>query len=164
MNIHEQLDKFFSLSPRIKVAVILCIILIPVLTLALAFWLGTRWGGEWSDSKYLLEREQHLQKAAAFETEANRRLENERQLSAENAFLRKTNEMTAEILRANDTKLSGDSVKFTELIEARNNQIREIDADTNFDSQLCGLCADAERSGFKLSEKFCARCKTKENK
>jgi hypothetical protein len=94
---------------------------------------------------------------AAHEEESKRHDDNERRLAAENAFLRKQNEGVAEILRANDKSLQGDTTKFTELLEQRNEQIKAINLDDDFDSQLCSLCADAARTGLKTFS-FCGRC------
>jgi hypothetical protein len=127
-----------------KGAIGICALFVIVACL-LSFWVGTRKAKEWADSAYLQEREERGKKLVILE--------------AQNEELKQQNEVQAEILRANDAKLKGDAVKFTQLLEERNERIKNIDA-TNPDDQLCGLCADAARSGFPLSLSTCGRCST----
>ncbi len=159
-NIHEQIDRFASLSPRRKVVIAATVLLIIAVLFAAVFWLGTQQGQEWSDSKYLRERDERMKVIAGHEEQAKRHVENEKQLAAENALLRKQTEAADEILTGNDDKLKGDTKKFTELLEKRNEKLKTIDADNDFDSQLCGLCADSQSAGFRLSDDLCGRCQT----
>lgn len=151
-NIHEQIERFASQSPRFKTVAAVAVLAVIAGVLAFTFWLGVRSGDGWAESRYLQERDERMKKI-------ERLLESERQLGAENAFLRKENEAQAEILRANDARLALDAKKLDELRELRDEQIRTIDLDNNFDSQLCGLCSDYERAGFRLSDAVCGRCK-----
>lgn len=160
MNAHEMIDRFGSKSPRFKVAVALIIAAIVFGSLGLAFWLGSIKGSEWADSKYLQERAEREKAIAVLEANANRNLATEKQLAAENALLKKANEATAEILSQRDKQAAAaEAKKFTDLAKEREKRYETIDADTDFDSQLCGLCSDARRAGHQLSESLCGRCK-----
>lgn len=152
MNLHEQIDRFSARSPRQKVLAGGVVLAAIVAVLLGVFYLGVSKGDGWADSRYLKDREQRMQQIARFEA-------NEKQFAAENALLKKQNEATAEILKANDAKLAGDAKKFTDLLNERNKRYEEIDVDADFNSQLCGLCSDAVRSGFRLSDATCGRCK-----
>ncbi len=161
MNPQTILDKFLSLTPRAKLIIAAIVLLILTGVPLAAYFAGKSAAQAEADSKYLRERDKNLQKIAEYETRAAQFVLNERQLAAENALLKKTNEAQAEILLANDKKLAGDADKFTELVLERNQRIADIDADSEFDSQVCGLCDDAKKSGFSLSKEFCARCEVK---
>jgi cell division protein FtsB len=151
-NIHEQIDRFSSLTPRMKVIVAGIAVLLVVGVLAFVFWLGARSGDGWAESRYIRERDERLKKIAVLE-------ESERQLGAENALLKKQNEAVAEAYEQADTARTREAAQaFTELLAERNKRLHEIDLDADFDSQICGLCSDAAKAGFQLSDEFCKRC------
>jgi hypothetical protein len=152
MNAHEVIDRFLARSPRYKITVTASVLAAIAGVLLLVFFAGARHGTEQADSKYLRERDDRMAQIAAYERNAA-------QLGAENALLKKQNEVTAGILKANDAKIAGDATKFAELLTERNKRYEDIDLDSNFDSQLCGLCSDLASSGFGLSDATCGRCK-----
>lgn len=150
-NIHETIDRFGSLTPRVKLIVGAGIALIVIALFAGVFYWGVRSGDGWAESRYTRERDENLKKIQKFEG-------NEKQLAAENAMLKKQNEATAEILKANDAKLTGDATKFVDLLTERTKRNEAIDLDNDFDTQLCALCDEGKRSGFAPFS-FCGRCK-----
>jgi hypothetical protein len=165
MSLTQFANKFDEGTTKQKFVSVGILFLVVALVLAGVFYWGSVSGRGWADSKYLREREENLKKvdeaikrADEADARANERIENEKQLSAENQLLKKQNEAVAEILKANDAKLVGDARKFDDLVKQRQDKFDEIDADKDFDAQVCGLCADAEKSGFKLSAAFCAPC------
>lgn len=124
-----------------------------VALLALAFWLGTRQGRDWADSKYLQDRDAREQVIAEHERKAAEHVAAEQQLAAQNDALKKQNEASAELLKqvdaANDVRKAE---TFTRLQEERKRKSDEIQNADPADS-LSGLCDDAKRAGFTLS--FC---------
>ena len=160
MNVHEQIDRIGAWSPRQKV--IAGAVIIGVLTI-LAFGLmyaGYRVGTDWADSEYLRKSAEREKRIAVLEANAERHIKNEAQLAAENSLLRKQNQAVAEILDQRDRAQAAEEArKFTELANERNKRYQDIDTDADYDSQLCGLCAEASRSGHKLGESLCGRCK-----
>lgn len=166
MNAHEQLDRILQASTGKKIAGVLAVALLLLAVLGGVYWLGKTRARDQADSDYLRQRDEALAQVAIHENaakqaqaSAEQHLQNEKQLAAENALLKKQNEAQAEILTAADTKLAGNTTKFTELQKERQKQYETIDADNNFDSQLCAMCRDAESSGFRLSANLCGRCK-----
>ncbi len=152
-NIHEQIERFASQSPRTKVIAAACVLLAVAGAFAFVFYLGVRSAEGWAESKYLRERENRMVEVAFHQ-------ENERQLAAENALLRKQNEAVAEILTAGDKQRAADAARrFAELQAMKNERMHEIDVDASFDSQICQLCLEAAAAGFPLSAQFCSRCK-----
>ncbi len=161
MNAQIMLEKFSAFTPRQKTALFITatlIVLLVVIGIPLAtYYIGKSAARATAENDYLRDRDKNLKKIETLEQQAARHAENEKQLAAENALLKKQNEATAEILRANDAVLRGDTTKFTELLEKRNEKLKEINADDDFDSQLCGLCADGIQSGLRPFS-FCERC------
>lgn len=146
---HAQLERFRSLSPRWKVGVIVGTLLIIAAFIYGVFSLGHAI----ADARFDKKRQ-------TLEAEIESRKRNEAQLAGENALLKKQNEMAAELLDSADKKRGADAAKiFTDLANERAKQYENIDTDTDFDSQLCGLCDDARRAGHALSDSFCGRCK-----
>jgi len=153
MNAHEVIDRFGNQTLRFKTVTVIIVAAAVIAVLAGVFYIGTRAGDGWAESRYSQERDENLKKIAKFE-------QNERQLAAENSLLKKQNEATAEILANADKKRAAEQAKaFADLATDRTKRYEEIDLDGDYDSQLCGLCADAERTGHKLSDTLCGRCK-----
>lgn len=146
-------------TPKRKI--ITALVVIGVLA-AMAFGLmyaGYRISHTWADSEYLRKEAERDKKIAVLEADADRHLKNETQLAAENSLLKKQNEALAEVYKAADTKTERDAAdKFAARTAEQAKRLADIDADANYDSQICGLCADAKRSGFPLSADFCRRC------
>lgn len=151
MNAHESLDRILAWAPRKKVIAVGIALLSIAIVLFVAFRFGVNYGEGWTADKYIRERDARLKEIERYKA-------NEIQLAAENSLLRKQNEATAEILKANDKKIAGDAAKFAELLSERAKRMQDIDLDKNFDSQLCGICTDSAKAGFPLSEEFCKRC------
>ncbi len=151
MNAHEILDRFLSRSPRSKVLTALAILIIVGAVIAGVFYLGVRSGDGWASSRYVKERDQ-------LQDTIRRHEDNERQLAGENALLKKQNEAAAEMLKANDAKLAGDATKFADILIERNRRYEDIDADRDFDTELCMLCREGRSAGFAPFS-FCGRCK-----
>lgn len=148
MGAHEQLEKVLTWSPRVKVAAVFLVIV----AIAAVLYGSFRVGGYLADSRFSRERQR-------LENEIERRTKNEAQLAGENALLKKQNEAAAEALRSADSaRTTANEKKFADLLTERTKRLDEIDADADYDSQLCGLCVDARRSGYKLSEQLCGRC------
>ncbi len=156
MNVHEQIDRVGRWTPRTKIIVGLVAFALVIGVLYAMFSFGSRL----ADHRYEQDRKARDARIAVLEANAARHEQNERELAAENALLRKQNEATAEILRANDRILEGNASNLTKLLTERNKRYEEIDADNDFDSQLCGMCSDFASSGFPLSDATCGRCKT----
>lgn len=161
-------NQFDDKTPKQKMIFVGVFLGILAIAFGAVFYLGTISGRGFAESKYLKEREETMKKvdaaerkAADFEASATKHETNERQLAAENEILKRQNDATAEILKANDARIAGDAKKFDELNKKRQAKFDEIDADNDFQNQVCGLCADAASSGFKLSADFCRLCKGK---
>jgi len=152
-------DKFDGLTPKKKFIWVGILLLVCLGALLTAYIFGRIHGRAASDDQYLADRDANLAKVAVAESSAAQHIKNEQQLAAENALLKKQNEATAEILKQSDAKLNGDAANLTKLLDERNKKYDEIDADTDFDNQLCGMCADFAKSGFRLSDATCGRCK-----
>lgn len=160
MNIHELIDRFGTQTPRARLLGYVAALAVIGAILLGVFYAGVRSAHQWADSKYLQESAKRDKLIAEYEASAAIHEKNESQLAAQNALLKKQNEATAEILGQRDKAIAAASAKkFTDLANERNKQYENIDADGNYDSQLCGLCADAARSGHKLSDSICGRCK-----
>lgn len=165
VTVAQQID---NKTPKEKKVLFGVAVFIILAVLAGVYYLGAvSWRG-FSDSKYLKEREAALKRAddaekraAEYEQAGNAHLETEKKLAAENELLKKQNEATAEILKQNDARIAGDASKFDDLVKERQKRLDDINADGDVSSQVCGLCEDAERSGFKLSAEFCRQCKGK---
>lgn len=150
---------FTNPTPRQLVARWLIIIGAAIGLLLFVFYLGTSKARQWADSEYLQKSAERDAKIAALELSAEKHRGNADKLAAENAFLKKQNEAQAEVLTAQDAQLKGDASKLGKLLDARNKRNEEIDLTTDFDAQLCGMCADFARSGFPLSDQTCGRCR-----
>lgn len=148
MNIHEQIDQFLEKTPRQKTWIIFSVLVAITAVFGFIFYLGFQFGHGWADSDYLQEREKIMGKIAESETRAKVHEENETQLKAQNEILKKQNEATAEILKANDARIKGDAQKFEELNRQRTAKLEEINADNDYASQIKGICRDYRESGF----------------
>lgn len=156
MNLHEQIDRFLNQTPRFKVSVFLAVVGSVAAIFAFVFWLGVRSGDGWAERRYIKERDARLKAIEQYEHNAV-------QLEAENALLKKQNELAADALKqADSARTHGDEKQLAALLEERTKRYEDIDLDANFDSQLCGLCSDVARSGFRLSDSVCGRCKAAE--
>lgn len=154
------LDKFAALSPRQKFYRVGIFILLVALSYAAVYWYAGRRSRAQADSEYLQERDERMARIAVLESQEAQHLKNEQQLAAENALLKKQNEMTADALKQQDEKLkTGHGAKLDELLKERDKKYDEIDANSDYDAQLCGMCADFARAGFRLSDATCGRCK-----
>lgn len=156
MGAHEQLEKVLTWSPRTKVIAALSVLACILGVSALLVFAGYRW----AKSNAEAERTAQDDKIAVLTASGERHLANVTQLTAENALLKKQNEAKAEAAKQADTErerkaLADQAQRDSE----RAAKFSEIDADLNFDSQLCATCREYTERGFKLS--FCPdpRCK-----
>ncbi len=162
MNAHEVIDRISSKTPRQKIIGSLVIVGVLVV-IALGFmYAGYRLAHRWSDSAYLENEKKRDKQITDLEASAAQHEKNETQLAAQNSLLKKQNEATAQILEQRDKTAAVEAAKkLTELNAERAKRFDDIDADANYDDQICGLCADAAKSGFPLSKDFCKRCEGK---
>jgi hypothetical protein len=162
MSLHEQVDRIRSWTPRTKVAVAGIAVLVLLASVAGLMYLGYRFGTSWADSKFLQEREKNLQKIAVLEADAERHEKNEAELAAQNSILRKEHEAMAEVLKTADTDRERKAaLAMADRNTQLNAQLNEIDAETDHDKIICGICEQARKGGRPLSAEFCRRCEGK---
>ncbi len=158
MNVHEQIDRLVRLSPRIQAFIAIGVLLVVAGLAALCVYSGYRWAK--SDAE--IERTKQDDRIAVAEANFARSIESEKQMAAQNSILRKQNEAVSEALKTADTKREQEAAQqMAERNATMADRLKDIDADKDHDSIVCGLCFDARASGFPLSAEFCNRCGVK---
>lgn len=152
MNVHEQLDRFLTTSPRTKVLIAVATAIMVIAILALAFWLGSRAGDGWAQDRYMKERSENLIRIAKHE-------QNERKLAGENAVLKRQHEEIAAERTVKDRQIAAyyaqrDQDRKTELIIKN----AEIDRQSDAPIVICRTCEAARKGGYPLSAEFCGEC------
>lgn len=152
MDLHEGIDRFGRLSPKIKGVTILIVIAAIAAVLGCAFYLGAASGRGWADSKYNRQRAENLINATRAEAE-------EARLRGVNDVLKKQNEdLAAELLESDAIRRKdAEAAKVRRDIELKT-AISTIDAQSTAPQVICGTCETARRSGEPLSDEFCGQC------
>lgn len=162
MGAHESLESILSATSRQKIIGAAVIIGVLVAIVFGVMYAGHKIFGSWADSKYLQESKKRDDKIAVLESDAERHIKNETQLTAENSLLKKQNAAMAEAQKLADTDRERKALADLAKREAdRAKAFGDIDADADYDSQVCATCEDYRKSGFPLSADFCRRCEVK---
>jgi hypothetical protein len=139
-------------------------VIIPIILMASCFIAG-RIGNSFGESRASKRFEELLtEKQKALETALNERdrfKAEATRLQGQNELLRQQEEATAEVLRANDKRLAGDSAKLQKLNEERKANYEKIENFVDVNHRRCDVCDDYARAGFKLSAEFCNQCQRK---
>lgn len=156
---HEFIDGVEAKPLRTKIIGTLVFIGILIMIAVGLMYAGHRIGKSWADSSYLRESKKRDDQIAVLLSDAARHENNEKQLAAENSLLKKQNEALTEAQKLADTDRERKALADLAQREAnRANQFGQIDADADYDHQLCEMCAAYRAKGFPLSAKLCERC------
>lgn len=151
--LYELADSLESKTFGKKILIGFLILLFFVLTYVAVYYVGKSKGKNENATVYNEETQKREAKITELETTAKVHSDNETQLLAENALLKRDIEAKAEVLKTNDAKLNVDAKKLDTLTQDRLKKVQDINLDNDFQNQLKGLCDDYKASGIVIS--FC---------
>lgn len=152
MNVHEVIDRFGTQSPRIKTGAFIAVFVVIVAILGGVFYMGTRVGDGWAESKYLKKRAENEIKIAKYEAEQQR-------LAGVNNILKKQNEdLAAERDKADKRLIAQNAEKDRQRASELQSTIARIDAQSTAPAIICATCEAQRKAGNELSAELCGQC------
>lgn len=147
---HENLDKFLSLTPRLKAIILLTAILF----FLIGVWVVFLWGKSHGTVSVNPQLKQELNDSII--REQGIRAEAEK-LAGINDLLKAQNAEQAKLLIDAQAKLNKNTAeKLKQIFDERQRKLAEIESEPDAKNSIRMLCDEAEQQGYRLSDVLCS--------